>query len=276
MTLALIAPPLLFAVLLWWFSTGAILWLDRLPKKTFALSFGAASAIAAAALYGVADSARNDSALSAYVGFACAIAIWGWHEMSFLMGFITGPRRQNCPADARGWRRFKLAAATLIHHEIALAVTGVAIAALTWGQPNQIAVLTFLVLWAMRLSAKLNLFLGAPYRSEEMLPDHLSHLKSYFRNRPMNALFPLSLAGGLALLWALHTLAFSADATLHQQTGFLLLLALTGLALVEHVFMFIPPPNALLWGWAAPATAPLAQPPAHQPTRAQATKREQQ
>ncbi len=255
MTAVEIALPLLFAVFVWWFSTGAILWLDRLPKKTFAWTFTAMTLIASAALVGLATGAADASPAGAYLAFACAIALWAWHEMSFLMGFILGPRREACPASATGWRRFKLAAATVIHHEIALALTAVAVVALTWNQPNQIGPLVFLLLWAMRLSAKFNLFLGARYRGEDLLPPHLIHLKSYFRHRRMNMIFPLSLAFGCALVWQLTSLALAPSASAHEQVGFFLLLAMTLLAMIEHVFMFVPPPNEFLWGWAAPRPA---------------------
>lgn len=258
MTFAEIAPPMLFAAFVWWFSTGAILWLDRLPRKTFVWTFTATTVIAATALYGLAATAGDASAGGAYLAFTCAIVLWGWHEMSFLMGFILGPRREACPAEARGWQRFKLATATVIHHEIALALTVVALAVLTWGQSNHIGTLTFLVLWVMRLSAKFNLFLGARHRGEDLLPPHLQHLKSYFRQRRMNLLFPVSLAGGIALAWTLVTLAHAPSASPYEEVGFSLLLAMTLLAVVEHIFMFVPPPNALLWGWAEPRAAQLA------------------
>lgn len=261
MTLAAIVSPLLFAAFVWWFSTGAILWLDRRPRETFGWSFAAASVIATGALIALFLSAGTESVASAYIAFSASIAVWGWHEMSFLMGFITGPRRQPLPAGAKGWRRFTLATATIIHHEIALALTAAALVAMTWGQPNQIGTITFLVLWALRLSAKFNLFLGAPYRAEEMLPPHLTHLASYFRHRRMNVLFPLSMGIGLALAWALGALAFAPAVTAFTQTGFSLVLALTVLGVIEHVFLFIPPPSTLLWGWAgakAERNAPLS------------------
>ncbi len=252
MTFAEIALPMLFAAFVWWFSTGAILWLNRLPRSTFILSFGGASVVTATAVVGLGTSAGDDSIYGAYMSFACAIALWGWHEMSFLMGFILGPRREACPADAIGWRRFRLAAATVMHHEVALALTLAALVGLTWGQPNQIGTLTFLVLWVMRLSAKFNLFLGAPHRGEDLLPVHLQYLKSYFRNRRMNALIPISIVSGVALAWLLAGQAHAPAALPLEQVGYSLLLMLTLLAVLEHVFMFVPPPNALLWGWAEP------------------------
>ena len=258
MTFAEVAPPMLFAAFVWWFSTGAILWLNRLPRSTFSWSFAAASVVTLVAIVGLVASAGDTSTYGAYMAFACAIALWAWHEMSVLMGFILGPRRDACPADARGWRRFRMAAATVMHHEVALALTLAALVALTWTQPNQIGTLTFLVLWVMRLSAKFNLFLGAPHRGEELLPPHLQHLKSYFRHRRVNALIPLSIVGGIAMAWALAGLAHAPSAAPLEQVGYSLPLTMTLLAVLEHIFMFVPPPNALLWGWATPDAPPRA------------------
>ncbi len=49
MTVAAIGSAVLYTVFLWWFSTGAILWLDRLPRATHRWSLAAATAVAAAA-----------------------------------------------------------------------------------------------------------------------------------------------------------------------------------------------------------------------------------
>lgn len=252
MTLAAIAAPLAFAAFVWWFSTGMILWLNRLQRRTFAWTFAAVSVASCVALFLLIVRAGDTSVAGAYIAFTSAVLIWGWHEMSFLMGYIVGPRRDACPADATGWRRFRLAASTLMHHEIALALTVVAFFTLTWGQPNQFGALTFLLLWVMRLSAKFNLFLGAPYRAEELMPAHLEHLKSYFRHRRMNLLFPVSIVGGAILCAIIGIQSFSPDTSAFDQTGLLLLLSLATLGVIEHVFLFVPPPNAALWGWAAP------------------------
>lgn len=252
MIIAAIAAPLLFAAFVWWFSTGMILWLNRLPQRTFAWTFTAVSAASCVALFLLIVRAGDTTMEGAYVAFTSAVLIWGWHEMSFLMGYIVGPRRDACPADAKGWRRFRFAASTLMHHEIALALTVVAIFSLTWGQPNQVGPMTFLLLWVMRLSAKFNLFLGAPYRAEELMPTHLEHLKSYFRHRRMNALFPVSILGGALLCAMIGAQAFAPDVSAFEQTGLLLMLSLAALGVIEHIFLFVPPPNAALWGWAAP------------------------
>lgn len=252
MTLAAIAAPLFFAAFVWWFSTGMILWLNRLRRRTFAWTFAAISVVSCVALFLLIVGAGEMSAASAYIGFTSAVVIWGWHETSFLMGYIVGPHREACPDGAQGWRRFRLAASSLMHHEIALALTVIAITTLTWGQPNQIGAQTFLLLWVMRLSAKFNLFLGAPYRAEELMPAHLAHLKSYFRHRRMNMLFPVSVTVGSALCVLIAIQAFAPGVSEFEQTGLLLVLSLAALGVIEHIFLFVSPPNAALWGWAAP------------------------
>ncbi len=74
----------------------------------------------------------------------------------------------------------------------------------TWNAPNQIGTWTFLILFSMRLSAKLNMFLGVRNLYENFLPAHLQHLKSYFARRAMNLLFPISVSAATvvaAMLW---------------------------------------------------------------------------
>lgn len=252
MTLA----PLLFALAMWFVGTGAVVWLDSRPRATFRTSFAATGLLALAAL-GVVWATRGDAgAGGAYLAFAAAIAVWAWHEIGFLTGFVAGPNRQPCPPDAVGWRRFRLATATVIHHELALAATAALLFALTWGQPNQAAPLAFLLLFAMRLSAKLNLYLGVPNLSDEVFPEHLAYLKTYFRVRAINLLFPFSLIGGLLTAW----LAWgSADATSGgTAVTATLLAALAVLGVIEHLFLVLPMRDGAMWAWAKSSRKPVA------------------
>jgi len=253
MTLPAIGAAVIYTVLFWWVSTGAILWLDRLPRKTHRWSLIAASAVAAAAIFGVIANDATLTPMSAVVSFTCAIAVWGWHELSFLTGLITGPRTTRCPPDAKGWRRFRLAASTLIYHEIALVLTAVLLFAVTWNAPNQVGAWTFLILLVSRLSAKLNIFLGVPNFSDVFFPDHLRYLGSYLRKSGVSALFPISLAAGCALAAAEAGRALHPGAQAFETVGFSLLFALTALAVVEHAFMVLPVADTALWRWAMPA-----------------------
>jgi putative photosynthetic complex assembly protein 2 len=243
-----LALPLLFACLLWFVATGVVLWLDRLPRETWPFSIVAATVASGFAMGGVIMTAGMTESIAAYVAFACALVLWGWHELSFLMGFVTGPNRQPCPDDANGWRRFRLAAATLIHHEVAMFATALVIMAATWGQPNQTATLTFMLLFVMRLSAKFNIFAGVPHLSTEMMPDHMAYLASYFRIRPPRLLFAISLLGIVALAAWLARAALMAEGGL--ATGYALAFALVVLAFVEHGFLVLPWQDTRLFQWA--------------------------
>lgn len=242
-------PPLLFALALWFVGTGAVVWLDSRPRSTFRASFFATGMLALAAL-GAIWATRNDAGEgAAYLGFAAAIVVWAWHEVGFLQGFVAGPNREPCPVGVSGWRRFRLAAATVIHHEVALAVTAALIIVLTWGAANQAAALCFLLLFAMRLSAKLNLYLGVPNLSDEIFPEHLAYLKTYFRVRALNPLFPFSVAGGLTVAW----LAWGAAEAASGGTAVTatLIAGLAVLGVVEHLFLVLPMRDGAMWRWAS-------------------------
>ncbi|MBU6406924.1 MAG: DUF3623 family protein [Alphaproteobacteria bacterium] len=248
------APPFLFTLFVWWFSTGAILWLVRRPGRQEAAIVASLTLVLGASCAGLIVLGPMDAPAAAYLSFLCGLGVWGFHEALFLMGVVTGPRPEPCPSGATGWRRFRYATMALLYHEIALAVTAVALLGLTWGQPNQAAALTFALLFVMRLSAKFNIFLGVPNLTVEFFPSRLEHLKSYLLKRPMNLLFPISVAGSFALLWALLAHVELAPTDSAAKTTALLLFALGALALLEHAFMILPLPEAALWRWAAPST----------------------
>ena len=246
--MAQILHPLLVALLLWWVSTGVILWLVRLPRASFGWSLLLTAPLTILALAGLAVTARQDTALASYLAFGCALTVWGWHEMSFLMGKLTGPRRTACPPEARGWRRFIVSAETLIHHELALFGTALLFVALTWDQPNQTGTLTYLLLLGMRLSTKLNLFLGVPNPPVSLLPESLVYLKSYFRRARFNALLPVSLLLSIVVTGLLGVAALEADGA--GDVGYALMFGLAALGLLEHGFLILYSPDQALWGWA--------------------------
>jgi len=247
------ALPLLFATVLWFVATGFVLWLDKLPSHTWPVSITLASVASGFAMGGIIATAEETSAWAAYVAFACALVLWGWHELSFLMGFVTGPNRNPCPPDARGWRRFRLAASTLIYHEVAMFVCLLVMAAATWGKPNQTATLTFLLLFVMRLSAKFNIFAGVPHLSTEMMPDHMRYLASYFRIAPPRWFFILSVSGIAVLAAWLADLALSSRGGI--ATGYALAFALVALASLEHGFLVVPWQDTAIFRWAMPEQA---------------------
>jgi putative photosynthetic complex assembly protein 2 len=244
-----IAFPIVYALFVWWFSTGLILYLDGLPKRTYGWSFGGATLLLVAALMGLRESSVDASVYGAYVAFTCAVLVWAWVEVSFLMGFVTGPRAIACPPDAVGWRRFGAAVEVILHHELAIFALAAAVVAATWGEVNQIGTWTFLILWSMRQSAKLNLFLGVRNLNEQFLPDHLSYMQSYFRRRRMNLLFPVSVTVATGLAALIWERALAPEVSDFATAGLALVGTLLTLAILEHWFLVLPLPTEALWSW---------------------------
>ena len=184
--------PLLFALGLWWFSTGVVLYLDNLPGRTFRWTLMGGSVVLAIAIFVLIVSSASTSVAGAYVAFTAGVVIWGVIEMSYFTGLITGPRKTACPPGCSKWKRFGLAILTSLYHELLILGTVLFMVLATWGEPNKVGTWTFVVLWIMRWSAKLNLFLGVPNLNEDWLPEPLRYLKTYMVKRAMNLLFPVS------------------------------------------------------------------------------------
>lgn len=240
----------LFAVFVWWSSTAILLYLDHLPRRTHIISFSALSVLTIAACYGLYISSFSETVWSAYMGFTCAIIVWGWHELSFLMGLITGPRKTTCPKGATGWNRFGYATAVVIYHELALALTAGIFIALTWNAPNPAGMGTFMTLWIMRLSAKLNVYLGVSNIAVDFVPAHLAYMLSYFGPSRLNPLMPISLFCGIAGVIFMSAETFSVSGTAFAAAAWAMVTTTLALAVVEHAFLVLPVPDAALWRWA--------------------------
>lgn len=238
-----------YALLLWWFATGGILWLNSRRPASFPLSFVGATVLGCVAAWALVRESGEATPAGAYCAFTCAIALWGWLEIAFLMGFISGPRRTACDVRCDGRPHLLHAVQAVIYSDAVTALLVGAVYAATALAPNRVAFWTLLILWMMRLSAKLNLYLGVPNLGEAFLPPHLQYLRSFFRRRAMNALFPVSvIAASLAaggLIWVLRQ---ASDP--FTVTSVTLALSLLLLGLLEHCFMVLPLPSDRLWSWA--------------------------
>jgi putative photosynthetic complex assembly protein 2 len=240
-----------FAVLAWWGSTGLIVVAVRsFDQRHGAVIIGATvvAAIGVAALIMSADEASVGGAFVAFVG---ALLIWSFFEVTFLLGWITGPRRTPLPPGVNGLKRFNLAALTVIHHELAIAMALVMMALALKGVANHVAVMIFALLWVMRLLSKFILFFGARHSLSDLMPQRLNYLQSYFRTDRTTPLFPVVLVGGLVLFGLLARDAFGASSEF-LMVAHTLAATFIALALAELVILNLPLRDSALWGWALP------------------------
>lgn len=239
--------PIAATLALWWVSTGVIFRLDSLDRRTFGRSMAWATIVLLLSLWLARQSSGQTTRGAAYLAFACGLIAWGWQLLSFYTGFVTGPRQSACPPDCRGVSRFVEAARTSLHHELSAALGALALLALTYGQPNRLALWTYILLWGMHQSAKLNVFFGVPNLGEDMLPDHLAYLASFMRRRPMNPVFPFSVTVSTIATTLLFERALRADATGFDIAANMMLAALMALAVAEHWFLVAPIDANAIW-----------------------------
>lgn len=236
-------------IIAWWASTAAVMRLAWQERSAHRWSLAGVSVLALGGAGLTVLSSASTTVAAAYAAFGAALALWAWHELTFLLGRVTGPRREPCPPEATGLRRFRLATATVIHHELALAATLMLLALAVWGAPNRVALWTFAGLWALRLSAKLNLFAGVAHVSEELVPPRLRYLVSYFRRRRgVSGWLLFSLLACVVTTIALTVAAARAERG-YSATALSLLAALGLLGVVEHLFLAFPMQDAKLWRW---------------------------
>ncbi|MEM9010594.1 MAG: putative photosynthetic complex assembly protein PuhE [Pseudomonadota bacterium] len=244
-----------FAVFLWWFFTAAILvavsQADRIGGEAHRRTVFSALPLLLLGALGVEWSVGRTDPAGAFVAFTAALTIWGWFELAFLSGVLTGPNQAPARAWERGWLRFLRAWSAIAWHEIALVLT-LAILVLRADGTAVIAAWTFAILFAARISAKLNVFFGVPNINEDFLPTPVKYLATYFARAPMNAFFPFGMTA-LTLAFAYWTARLIAvEPGTGAEVGLALLTTLTGLAILEHWFLIVPLPDAALWRWLLP------------------------
>jgi putative photosynthetic complex assembly protein 2 len=255
---AAMTSPLLAALLVllaWWLSTGLILWRVRVADNgtarahLYSVIFGLP--LVALGLWGAAISRADTSAGGVYAGFVAALALWAWIELAFLSGIITGPNRTVSPRALSGRPRLTRALLAVLWHEAALIAGMIGLTALQWGAANPIAAATFALLLGARALAKINLFLGVPRINVQFIPRPIAHIASHFRIAPASAFLPLSI--GVLALTSIGLLQFAVQAAAPETAlGYIVLTTLSALALLEHLFMVLPLPDAKLWAWMLP------------------------
>jgi putative photosynthetic complex assembly protein 2 len=222
--------------------------LNGLPKRFFRAIFVVSIAVLLLAFWGLEISSEQATLAGAYCSFTCAIVIWGWQELAFLLGYITGSRRSDCPAGLSGMRRAWYAFQTINYHELTLLGLGIVIFLMNYDAVNQTGLWTYVILWGMRQSTKINIFLGVLNFNEAFLPQHLKYLITYFKRRAMNLLMPFSILLSVIFLIPIWSHATS-ESSAYEITSSALLGTLIALGLLEHLFLIMPFPSELLWKW---------------------------
>lgn len=87
---------LLIAVSSWWLLTGLALLLVHQPHERARMGFIILSILAFLAWCLVPLTVDSSEPLAAAVGFMLGLLIWGWLEVSYLLGYVNGPNHEVC------------------------------------------------------------------------------------------------------------------------------------------------------------------------------------
>lgn len=240
--------PIAAVVLTWFVSTGIVAMAAHRTSPRHALVGGAAAGLVGLIL--LLSSMGETTGAAAYLGFIGALFVWGWLELAFLTGAMAN-RAQPLAPGVNGWRRFVAASRALLVHELALVIAGSLIASISMVGGNMTGAAVFGLLFVMRLSTKINIFLGVPNLNADLLPPQLAYLKSYFGRPRVTAFLPISLLAAAGLTFWLGRAAMAAPSG-GEAVSASLLFALAALGLLEHLFLALPMRETALWRWALP------------------------
>ena len=252
--------PVLFVLFVWWFSTGAVIYLNNLPKHTYKWSFLGATFVLVGSIYGLTVTSQSDSILSAYLSFTFGLLAWAWTQFTFYTGMITGPRTTACPSSCKGSRHFWHAVETSMYHEITAALLGVVICFSTMTGKNHVGSWTYTIIWLMHSSAKINAVLGVRNLNDHFFPEQLRYLSSFLKRRPMNLLFPVSITVSTVAIAVLLHKAMSIENDPFELLAFTFYIVILALGLLEHWFLVLPIPAEALWNWSVKARKVLSGP----------------
>ncbi len=252
--------PVLFVLFIWWFSTGAVIYLNNLPKHTYKWSFLGATFVLVASIYGLIVTSQSDTVASAYLSFTFGLLAWAWTQFTFYTGLITGPRTTPCPSSCKGSRHFWHAVETSMYHEITAALLGVVICFSTMSGKNHVGSWTYTIIWLMHSSAKINAVLGVRNLNDHFFPEQLRYLSSFLKKRPMNLLFPVSITVSTVAIAVLVHKAMALQNDPFELLAFTFYIVILALGILEHWFLVLPIPAEALWNWSVKARKALTGP----------------
>jgi putative photosynthetic complex assembly protein 2 len=243
-----VLPPLIGAILLWWGATGIIIYVCR-RKAWRPYAFGVVTLIQPLAFWQLWATRSSADVGGVFASFFWAVIIWGWLETGYYSGFVVGLK--NLPEvtpDMPTGKRFKLAVAANLYHEISIIVLSLAVAIAGAGGVNEVGLWTFMILHWTHQSAKLNIFFGVNNLTTDYLPQNLRYMAQYFVKKPLNSFFPFSVTVSIIIATLLLLSAINAP-TAGTITSQALLFILMTAAVLEHWWLVTPIPTKV-WNWA--------------------------
>lgn len=243
--------PVVYALFIWWFSTGLIFMVYGRPRSYQRMGFALVTLMMVGAMGGLLVARHHTEPLYVYLASTCGVVVWGWQAAGYYLGFITGPRPAPAAATPRSRNgRFRHALRASLFHELTIVGFVVLLAGISWAQPNRWGLWVFLALWIMHSLAKLNIFLGVRNFRIEFLPEHFHHLAALLERRAANPLLPPTVLLASSISLALIYQAITPGTLPGHSAGYLFVGTMVALGTFEIALLVLPLPVTLLgWNW---------------------------
>jgi putative photosynthetic complex assembly protein 2 len=243
-----VLPALIGAALLWWGATGIIIYVCR-RKAWRPYAFALVTLLQPLAFWQLWETRHSNDVAGVFGSFFWAVMIWAWLETGYYSGVVVGLK--NLPEvtpDMPTGKRFKLAVAANLYHEVSIIGFSILVAIVGYGGVNEVGLWTFMILHWTHQSAKLNIFFGINNLTTEYLPDNLRYMAQYFVKKPLNSFFPFSVTISIIIATVLFISTLQAQ-TAGTVTAQALLFILMVAAVLEHWWLVTPLPTKI-WNWA--------------------------
>ncbi len=206
----LIFTAVIFAIVLWWVSTGAIIVMYRRAPWTYDATVGLYTVVAAVSTVWLVILRQNTELWAIYASFSAGTLVWGWNLACYYTGFITGPKEPTNDGTLTDAERFRHAMIRSLYHEATSVALVAGSAWFSWGAGNQAGFGCIILFYVLHMLSKLAIYFGVANFSGAWLPGHLQYITAYFGPKRFHW-FSLGAIGigCLGVLWSINGVRLS-------------------------------------------------------------------
>lgn len=228
----------------WWLSTAAIIYFNFQPEYRLAV-FTVAFAGLVWGFYTLYTHRDTESTRGATLAFLAAAFVWTFVEVSFYTGYIVGPQIRPIFTVGPSLVKFYQAIHRSLYHELLVVAFAVTLSVMLAQSKNKFGLYTFLLLWLMHQSTKMNIFFGVLNLNRDFIPEPVAEITNYMSVASMNWFFPVSITLCTLVTYRLLQHA-SGEREAWKRIGYTLVGTMSVLATLEH-WLLVLPLDQTLW-----------------------------
>lgn len=229
----------IFAIVLWWVSTGAIIVMYRKDPWTYDATVGAYSVVAAVSVVCIILLRHTTSLWAVYASFSAGTLLWGWNLACYYTGYITGPKEPRPEGTLTDAERFRHAMIRGAYHEGISLVLVAGSVWLAWGASNIAGFGCVILFYTLHMLSKLCIYFGVANFSGAWLPAHLQYITAYFGPKQFHWFTVGAICVGFAgSVWSINGVVQASET--HHAVTYAFWGLICAAAVLELVVLLIP------------------------------------